>query len=116
VTRLQLNMAKNATTLDYEIEAAAIDFRPQHFKHRGFPAATSGGAMIAGISKRPMTVRPIRRRPALGKACMEHLFIGELLRHLWLQGIRDVEVLRAEVDCGGFDLVVECGGILRLFS
>jgi hypothetical protein len=44
---------------------------------------------------------------------MEHLFIGELLRHLWLQGIRDIEVLRAEVDCGGFDLVVECGGVLR---
>jgi hypothetical protein len=44
---------------------------------------------------------------------IEHLFIGELLRHLWLQGIRDMEVLRAEVDCGGFDLVVECGGILR---
>ncbi len=44
---------------------------------------------------------------------IEHLFIGELLRHLWLRGIRDVEVLRAEVDSGGFDLVVECGGILR---
>jgi hypothetical protein len=44
---------------------------------------------------------------------IEHLFIGALLRHLWLQGIRDVEVLRAEVDSGGFDLVVECAGILR---
>lgn len=44
---------------------------------------------------------------------IEHLFVGALLRHLWLQGIRDVEVLRAEVDSGGFDLVVECGGILR---
>jgi hypothetical protein len=44
---------------------------------------------------------------------IEHLFIGELLRHLWLHGIRDVEVLRAEVDSGGFDLAVECGGILR---
>lgn len=44
---------------------------------------------------------------------IEHLFIGELLRRLWLRGVRDVEVLRAEVDSGGFDLVVECGGVLR---
>lgn len=44
---------------------------------------------------------------------IEHLFVGELLRHLWLQGMRDVEVLRSEVDSGGFDLVLECKGILR---
>lgn len=44
---------------------------------------------------------------------LEHLFVGELLRSLWLKGVSDVEVLRSEVDAGGYDLVVECAGILR---
>ena len=44
---------------------------------------------------------------------LEHLFVGELLRCLWKRGLRDVEVLRSEVDRGGYDIVVECGGILR---
>lgn len=44
---------------------------------------------------------------------LEHLFIGELLRCLWGQGHRDVEILRAEVDAFGYDLVVETGGVLR---
>jgi hypothetical protein len=44
---------------------------------------------------------------------IEHLFVGDLLRCLWRQGIRDIEVLRAEVDRAGYDLVLEAGGILR---
>lgn len=44
---------------------------------------------------------------------LEHLFVGELLRCLWLQGHRDVEVLRTEVDAFGYDLVIETGGVLR---
>ena len=37
---------------------------------------------------------------------LEHLFVGELLRCLWRRGIRNMEVLRAEVDMGGYDLVM----------
>jgi hypothetical protein len=44
---------------------------------------------------------------------IEHLFIGELLRTLWCQGVYEVEVLRSEVDDCGYDLVVECRGVLR---
>lgn len=44
---------------------------------------------------------------------LEHLFLGELLRCLWTQGRRDIEVLRGEVDKGGYDVVVDCGGIMR---
>jgi hypothetical protein len=44
---------------------------------------------------------------------LEHLFVGELLSYLWRAGVRDMEVLRAEVDAGGFDLAIECNGILR---
>jgi len=44
---------------------------------------------------------------------LEHLFVGELLRCLWRRGIRNMEVLRAEVDMGGYDLVLEANGMLR---
>lgn len=44
---------------------------------------------------------------------LEHLFIGELLRTLWCEGVHDVEVLRSEVDDRGYDLVIECNGTLR---
>ncbi len=44
---------------------------------------------------------------------IEHIFIGDVLRHLWATGERDIEVLRAEVDAGGYDIVIECRGVLR---
>ncbi len=44
---------------------------------------------------------------------IEHLFVGELLRTLWRRGAPRVELLRAEVDAGGYDLVLECNGIVR---
>lgn len=44
---------------------------------------------------------------------IEYLFTGELLRCLWKEGVRDMEVLRAEVDMAGYDLVVEAKGLMR---
>ena len=44
---------------------------------------------------------------------IEHLFIGEVLRCLWLEGISTAEALRAEVDSGGYDLVIDCRGVIR---
>jgi hypothetical protein len=44
---------------------------------------------------------------------LEHLFVGELLRWLWRKRIRDVEVLRSEVDSSGYDVVIDCNGFLR---
>ena len=44
---------------------------------------------------------------------IEHVFLGELLRCLWQKGKSDIEVLRPEVDAGGYDLAIECDGILR---
>ncbi len=49
----------------------------------------------------------------LREKVIEHLFVGGLLRCLWRQGLRDIEVLRAEVDRAGYDLVLESNGILR---
>lgn len=44
---------------------------------------------------------------------LEHLFVGDLLRCLWRHGRRDIEVLRAEVDKGGYDIVLEANGVIR---
>jgi hypothetical protein len=50
---------------------------------------------------------------SLREKLIEHLFVGDLLRFLWCSGRRDIEVLRAEVDRGGYDLALECRGVLR---
>lgn len=53
------------------------------------------------------------RHSSLRESIIDHLFVGELLRCLWRQGARTVELLRAEVDAGGYDLLIECNGIAR---
>jgi hypothetical protein len=44
---------------------------------------------------------------------IEHVFVGEILRNLWRAGIQQVDVLRAETDASGYDIVVEVGSITR---
>lgn len=44
---------------------------------------------------------------------LEHQFLADLLRELWGRGERGVEVLRAEVDAAGYDIVVGVGDTLR---
>jgi len=44
---------------------------------------------------------------------LEHLFIGEVLTHLWKQGETNAEFLRPEVDSGGYDLVIAFKDIIR---
>jgi hypothetical protein len=50
---------------------------------------------------------------SLREKLLEHVFIAELLKSLWRRGRRDIEVLRAEVDRGGYDVVVDCGNVCR---
>lgn len=50
---------------------------------------------------------------SLREKLVEHVFIGELSRCLWRQGIRELEILRPETDFAGYDLAIECNGILR---
>jgi hypothetical protein len=52
-------------------------------------------------------------RSSLREKLLEHVFVGKLLQCLWREGRRDIEVLRAEIDSSGYDLVLECGGVLR---
>ncbi len=49
----------------------------------------------------------------LREKIIEHLFVGQLLQSLWQRGESDIEVLKAEFDTGGYDLVVSVGSIIR---
>jgi hypothetical protein len=44
---------------------------------------------------------------------IEHVFLGELLRGPWRKNVRDLEVLRPEVDSSGYDLALEFKGVTR---
>ena len=44
---------------------------------------------------------------------VEHLFVGEVLRKLWCWGVYDVDVLRAETDAAGYDIVIEVASVVR---
>lgn len=50
---------------------------------------------------------------SLREQALGHLFLGELLAEMWRANRRDIEVLRGEVDRGGYDLVLEAKGLIR---
>jgi hypothetical protein len=53
---------------------------------------------------------------SLRERIVEHLFVGEALRWLWVHrkaDLADVEVLRSEFDAGGYDLVMSYKKIVR---
>ncbi len=50
---------------------------------------------------------------SLREKVLEHLFVGDLLRCLWRQGCRDIEILQPEVDSAGYDVVIEANGTMR---
>lgn len=50
---------------------------------------------------------------SLREKILEHLFIGDVLKSLWQKGLRDIEVLKAELDSGGYDVVISCQEIIR---
>lgn len=43
----------------------------------------------------------------------EHVFISELLQEVWVARAQQVDILRSEVDSSGYDLVLECGTVIR---
>ena len=44
---------------------------------------------------------------------LEHVFLGELLRSLWIRGVSEVEVLKPEVDAAGYDFAIQFRKWLR---
>src|SRR5260221_8164563 len=50
---------------------------------------------------------------SLREQALGHLFLGQLLTFMWQNGTRDIEVLKSEVDRGGYDVVLESNGVIR---
>src|SRR5712672_1933274 len=69
------------------------------------PTPQASGAKIEAS---PHSADSSLREQALG-----HLFLGQLLAFMWRNGARDIEVLKSEVDRGGYDVVLEANGIIR---
>jgi hypothetical protein len=42
-----------------------------------------------------------------------HLFAGEIMRHLWLSGPKRLEILKPQIDDGGYDIVLETNTVVR---
>ena len=53
------------------------------------------------------------RESSFREKLLEHVFVSELLQEAWLNRYQTVEVLRSEVDASGYDLVLECNGVVR---
>ena len=47
---------------------------------------------------------------------IEHLFVGELLKLGWLNHEADIDLLKPEIDCFGYDLVLTSNGITRFIQ
>lgn len=84
--------AVNRST-DYESQKI-VDFGPTRSKH-GFMAAATNH-VSSSLEK-----------------VLEHRFVAEITRILWMRGVRDFEILRAEVDAHGYDIVIDAGSTLR---
>jgi hypothetical protein len=47
------------------------------------------------------------------ESLLEHLFAGEIMRHLRVSGVRRLVVLKPQVDDGGYNLVLETTSVVR---
>src|ERR1700682_6383953 len=63
---------------------------------------------LTRIEPSPHSADSRLREPARG-----HVFLGQLLTFMWQSGTRDIEVLKSEVDRGGYDVVLESNGVIR---
>jgi len=50
---------------------------------------------------------------SLREQALGHIFLGQLLTFMWRKRARDIEVLKSEVDRGGYDVVLEANGFIR---
>ena len=58
---------------------------------------------------RPLTTNNHR----FARKCSNTCFVADVLRYLWQHGITDAEILTAEVDNAGYDVVIDCNGVIR---
>lgn len=59
-----------------------------------------------------MTTRDHSVQSATREKLIEHLFIGEILKHAWKNGVA-IEIAKPEVDNAGYDIILESNRIIR---
>jgi hypothetical protein len=65
------------------------------------------------VAEKSVDRDPRSYHSTLRERIVEHVFVGEALRTLWRCGVFDVEVLRAEFDAHGYDVVLSRERIVR---
>jgi hypothetical protein len=53
------------------------------------------------------------RKSCFFEQLVEHAFVSEILQEVYFGRGQVVEVLRSEIDASGYDLVLECNGVMR---
>ena len=76
-------------------------------------ATMSQPAQIAQPSPAKLEASADSSDSSLREQALGHVFLGQLLTFMWQSGARDIEVLKSEVDRGGYDVVLESDGIIR---
>jgi hypothetical protein len=76
-------------------------------------ATMSQPAQIAQPSPAKLEASAHSSDSSLREQALGHLFLGQLLTFMWQNGTRDIEVLKSEVDRGGYDVVLESNGVIR---
>jgi hypothetical protein len=61
----------------------------------------------------PPIASPDQNQSVYRERLLEHLLIGELLKHAWLNDDARLEVARGEIDRTGYDVVLEAHGVIR---
>src|SRR5712664_4054357 len=94
--------------LDFAVKGSALAATVCWMKSRMDQYSPTPQANEAKIEASPHSADSSLREQALG-----HLFLGQLLAFMWRNSARDIEVLRSEVDRGGYDVVLEANGVIR---
>jgi hypothetical protein len=97
-----------APSLDFPAKGSALTDGPFIGSTHHVPAVESNQPTPARIETSAHSFDSSLREQALG-----HLFLGQLLSFMWRNGGRDIEVLKSEVDRGGYDVVLESNSIIR---
>ncbi|MGL3111424.1 hypothetical protein [Bradyrhizobium sp. BR 1432] len=73
-------------------------------------------ASIQAISPTKAPRQPIASHSSassIREQALSHFLIWQLIAARWRQGLHDIEVLKGEVDRGGYDIVLEAGRVTR---
>lgn len=65
------------------------------------------------IMEGPATATHHSLQSSYREMLLEHLFAGELMRYCWLKGLPPIDLMKPQVDRGGYDLVLESNSVVR---